>query len=436
MGWLAIWKRLLWKESREGRWVVALAILAPPICFPLGGRYQFDSWERALFVLPAAAGVHLAIALWAAGRGGSKKAGSEFAWTHLPVNPVAEWMASLVVPVITTGLLGLWFGYWASSGAIYSEKEWMAPAGALDLATTYLVCYLISAVVSSWAAVLFGAFRVVAGTLISPWNMMPILTSDAVGFVARTAVGAAAGSFLFVLLSQKRSLAFRQGTSLVLMLVIIFAPAAADLNIRSLLPKEASLASSGGYVRSQGGASYVVGRRAKETVNVVRFRSEDIRSQRELRHDFKEVTRALGLTDDGRAYLAQQVSRGDKIHILEWDTRTDRVTTRAEMPVGGDALANLRIHEVSPDGKYLLISLGSLIGNAEDLWLVNLETGTSTVVIACGSFLITTERTAIWPSQVAWLKDRAIMSGPERAEVLDFRTLTVRPLDISMGGGG
>ena len=40
-----VWRRLLWKQFREGRWVVVIAILAPVICFPLAGRYQFDSWE-------------------------------------------------------------------------------------------------------------------------------------------------------------------------------------------------------------------------------------------------------------------------------------------------------------------------------------------------------------------------------------------------------
>ena len=419
-----VWSRLLWKEYREGRFVVLLATLAPAVAFPYAAQYPMDSWQRGLIAFPAAAGVHLAIALWAAGRGQGKKHGSEFALSHLPVAPLKQWAVSLQLAGIITAALGAWFGFW-----VMRAQGWVEPRlivdGAIDLSGTYLVCYFIAQILGPWAAILFGAFRVVAGTLIAPWSLSALYDADAIWLGARMAVGAVAASLLFTSLSLKRPLAFRQATSLILLVVIVFAPVVGRLDMGFLFPKVDRKGSSGGDYVSQDLAVSVRGYRLSKYADTrllgkdaVRFKYVNRRENRVRQRDFEPQTVLLGGVGENRFYFAQQRSTRENVRILEWNTVDDSVTVKAVVPIKGNVLWSVSFDAVSPDGRYMLVALGSVSGEGKDLWLVDLGTARSTVVWP-GELFFSFE-------QVAWTRDRAILvDSGTRAWSVDLKAGTV-----------
>lgn len=422
----SVWKRLLWKEYREGRWVVLIALAAPALCFPMAARYDFDSWQRGLFALPGAAGVHLAIALWAAGRGAGKREGSEFARSHLPVNAFAEWAASFLVPVLVTGALGWWFGFWSGKVVQSYRAVSTTQAGAVDLMTTYAICYLMSAIISSWAAIMFAAFRVAAGTLINVWNLSPMTEADVVGFVGRTMLGALAGSLVFTALVQKKSLAFRQAVSLLLMLVIVFAPAIGNLDVSFLIPKPGDYSYYGGSLLSDAMAVSAYERGASR--DHMLFRCVNHRADTMFERGFPARSRLVDIVGERWVYLISQASSHGPVRVLEWDSVTNQVRDRARVPWQAIKIDYSSFKHVSPDRRHMLIVLESTIGSefmdSEDLWLVDLQSGRSEIVLPCQDELHIEE--------AVFLRDRAIITR-SRQLVIDYRTFRATPLCIQRG---
>lgn len=453
---LDVWKRLLWKELREGRFVMLAAIAAPPLLFPRALAFGSGSWQRGLFAFPAAAGLHIAVGLWAAGKGNGKRQTAEYSAAHLPVHPLAEWVTSVVVPVLALAAAGMWFGYWASAPGD-PDKRIMSLMGALDLPTTYLVCYLIATVISNWAAIIFGGFRVIGGTLISVWTLTPMLPpsgngfSEANLFVISTATGAFVGTFLFAAMSQKRSIGFRQVVSLLAMVVIAFGPSVSMLDIGDLLPKNShSTTISVGSMDTDG--MIRVGYRCVgpddyryEVVSarygfrpVTSWRNSPItsaqakfwRNARERTRTFQEETQIIG-TAGHSVYIAQQTSPNQGVKVLEWDALTNDVHQRAVIPAYGEALPggndfNDRASQPSPDGHYLLKYLNSMRGGGFDLWAVDLRTGKSRVALFCQS--------VAWGDSVFWFDHKAVIAQTDHAIEIDLRTMTTKPFRVVAGG--
>lgn len=422
-----IWDRLLWKSFKEGWLVVLLVFAAPPILFSLAN--QMWDWQRGLFAFPAAAGAHLAIALWAAGRGGGKRQSSEHVWTHLPLTPTADWLSSLVVPTIITAGLGLWYGAWVA-GMHRPDVFVLALSGALDLATTYLVCYFISAVISNWAAVIFGALRMVGGTLISVWDLSSILLPDAIGFVARTAVGSLLASLLFVVIFQKKSLGFRQITSLCLLVVVIFAPGLKDLDISWLRSPENLPQLSGGQ-----GYSLTYEVRSVVEDSFIRFRIENLEENTITFTDFKLDTQMLDMLDDKYVYLAQQLSLNDEPSILKWNVESNRVEHIAKLPAPGCLLnyGDVRSY-VSPNGHYLILTLKSLIGNGVDVWEVNLRTGKSAVILPHLRLDEIYGHSQYSSFRVSWEGNHAFIWGFDRIYRVDLIRMQADRQKVDFGG--
>lgn len=431
MGRANVWRRLLWKEYREGRWVALIALLAPAVCFSMAARYNFNSWQRGLFAFPGTAGMHLAIAFWAAGRGAGKRQGSEFARSHLPVHPFGEWTASFLVPALVTTALGCWFGFWANKAMPDYPVVWSIQAGALDLVTTYAICYLMSAIISSWAAIVVAALRVAAGTLINVWSLSPYNASDVLWFAGRIALGALLGSLVFTALAQKKSLAFRQAVSLMLLVAVIFVPLIGNFDTSWLFPKsERRIFYGGGNTTSQGLAvhvDFVWNKQAAKELHVPKgwWFCENHRTGTLCKREFPERTQLMDIAGEKWVFLALQPRRRGPIVITRWDSTTNRVRKVARIPTKGIALET-GFNHASPDGSYLLTVMESLIGNGYDLWLVDLKSGRSEIVMPCME-----ER---WLNQAVFLRDRVIVSGERILVTIDYHTLNVKPLCIPGSG--
>ncbi|MBI2843515.1 MAG: hypothetical protein HYX78_08955 [Armatimonadetes bacterium] len=390
MAGASIWKRLLWKEFREGWQVVLFTVVAPAVLFSVAGRipsYLRDYsilWGIITVILKfsGAAGVHLMIALWAAAKGGSRRSGNQVAG-HLPVSPTAEWSVSVLLPVLALGILGLWFGLFASRvvPGIYTPGK-MILAGALDLAATYAICYFIALIVSTWAAVLFGLFRMVGGTLLSVLTLRPMLEPDAVRFVAGITLGGVVAAFLFFALSQKRSLGFRQGFSLLVMIIFAFGPALFGVDIESMIPDKFEYKIWGGSVMSPDGLLTVEWVLAKTAPEKVSFKALNRLTNMTRTRSFESETCLLGASDRRTVYLAQQRPAESSVRVLRWDVQTGDMKAVSVLNARPGVILQ-QGSRLSPNSRYTVLILRSVVGNGLDVWVVDLQTGGNGVVIPC-----------------------------------------------------
>lgn len=441
-----IWKRLLWREFRGGWPVVVLGLLAPAVLLPLAGRMSGDEWLRSVLALPATVGVHLAIIFWAVARTSRDSQDKEFTRTHLPVSPLSTWGTSVALPAIICGLIGLWYGHWFGAGSD-TDTKLLPLIGAVDLATTFITCSFLAAVLSGWAGALFGVFRIVGGTLLPTWEFSAAIQQDAIWFVSRTAIGALLGSFALAAMSRKRSPGARQGVALLVMLLVVFGPASKDLDISAFgVRKTPPGRVSGGRVTGQrpGYAVYVGERLTRDSVTkgVIRFEYVDKPNGIKRTRDFKPEIQILTLLGDRWAYLAQQKSRRAPVRILEWDVMHGRVRTVAEIPAHGDVLLGENeksVHKwasngwgrqagapMSPDGRWLWLELRSTAGRGHDYWLVNTQSGKIGMAFACAK----PEEN----SGIRWTKERAVVDVSGRVYLVDYAAVKARRLQLDFGG--
>jgi len=421
MGAGTVWKRLFWKEFREGYTKILMAILAPAILFPAANRCYEHSDSRSVLLLLCAIGVHLTIVIWAANKGDRGRHGSDFAAAHLPIKPVAEWIVSFAVPASAIFAVGAWYGVWAHG--VLSGAAPFALAGALDLTISFALCYFVSAALWKWAAIFIGVAHTAGGSLIDVWTQQLVTDADALAMMIRVAIGAAAGSLLFAALPSRKSVAFKQAASLALMFVIVFVPLVKGLDFSWLPRSEDRGRSYSESWHSEDGTIHVEPVRFDKPMGTLTLELDNDRSNRSVERSFKTACWVVKVLDGSQVYIAQQRPGSRRIRILKWDTRADTVdqlayfrTVEKAFTEGGNYFAS-----VEPKGRYILMSLKSLIGNGSDLWVVNLRNGRNRIVMPC---LSTFE-----PRRVIWPKGRAIAVGDKVISV-DLRTMRAGYLRI------
>ncbi len=428
MSRLDIWKRLLWKEYREDRWPLFIALLTMTALYTLARAYVGRPGATGQVLLVLASGsVHLAIAVWGATKGDSKRGSTQFEFTHLPTSPLLEWTASVGVPTLAAALLGLLYGWLYQHATGRYGLIPMPVLGALDLGLTYAVCYFMAALVSLWAGVLIGMAQIMGGTLIPVWQTeMPM---DAYTFLlaARTLAASLVGALILAWLCRKASPLAQKGAALGAAVLILYGPIVVQGLpewVRHAQRPRSDAAAPTSYgphsYRTPDFAVRVEEDYPQSKAGHIKLKVTDYGRDVELSRTFRQDIRIIGALRDGRVFLAQQTPGSRTVSVVVWDYAAGRTSTPARFTTRAGALVDggddwSRARAVSPGGRYVLLEMGGLIGTSADLWIVDLRTGRSNVALLAGF--------SPAPPSLAWTSDSVLLDNGIRPMQIDLRTL-------------
>jgi hypothetical protein len=150
---------------------------------------------------------------------------------------------------------------------------------------------------------------------------------------------------------------------------------------------------------------------------------EDHRSGYERTLKLSRIAIPIGIDRQG-SFIIQQPARSEEARILRWGM-DGKLSVVARIPAKRSTLIDLRqrayleLHEgvlsISPGSGKLLIDLLSLAGTGLDLWLVDLRTGHSVIVIPNHA------RYRWWQTQITWGKDAVFVTGYGAPLRIDLR---------------
>ena len=445
MGTRQVWKRLWWKEFRESWLAVTVAVVAPPFLLSLGTVFMRYDGVIQFF---ASCGALTLIAVWAAGKASRERQSSEFARTHLPVTQIKEWVVACLSPTIMTYFIGAWYAVCHTAAARWPLSPLVVW---LPLATSgiFAMCYLLSRAISSW-------FSIAAGVIASVFTYVFIVRysficndlgvgmsiyEPMVRFVALCLAGALVGSLLFAILSTRTSLRVVRVVALGAALAIVIGPHVGSI-VNSLWGPNSNYSVPYSTSVSSPDRSLVVtaqfGIRAYPRDEGVWF--HDYRRDLRVQLDKTEgILWPIGILDENTAALARQ-SPGEKaVAVLVWNVRSGKLRKLAEIPAGRDALlrsvmryayryGDVSAFSLSPGGEHALLDLGAMRGIGSDLWLVDLRTGRSRIVLP--------NRSRYADEQVDWRDGQVTISRRGTAFNADLDNVRTAKIEIPRKAGG
>ncbi len=435
-----LWKRLLWREYREGRAAVLLALVLPALMFYLGHDSGMEKWQGA-FRFVGALSAHLLVLFWAISRGDSQRGHGDFAFVHLPIRPVRGLTASFIVPALASAVIG------AAYGALISLDAGSVIAGTLDVMTTFVFGYYFAAIASRWLAVLVGVVSIIWAKLIPITSLTPTRDLDATIITISCAIGAGLGLYVFSILIGRKPLAYRQLAALGVMAVFGLGPALVRFDPGIFRPTQSAGTRPSGYPTSLVGYSdqHVLVSFAwagKSEDILVEF--QHVNSRRpEAAVSMSGSLKVIDVLHNRYVYIVQQHKGSSTIQIIEWDTAeadpAQSTTPVARFTARPEAIPDdyhPRYDSVSRDRAYALVVLEPIARHGYDLWVVYLKTGRAAVVSPATSRLGLS-----WLSgrkHVVWTRNYAlVVSIPDtRPTVVDLKTLAVVPLKFPLVTGG
>ncbi|MDO8586027.1 MAG: hypothetical protein Q7T82_03210 [Armatimonadota bacterium] len=425
-----IWKRLLWKELREG-WAIAAAAFAAPhalLSAPgAGAPLAMYSWPL----------LHILVILWAAGKANRNKSGEAFAQTHLPGDAFAGWFCSFLLPMLVCAAAGVSLLLRLQTGTVEPR---IVDLVAVDMAATFAVCYLISAIGSFWAAVAMGAIRAGSGGLIvfamqGPYESIESI--EAVEFVIRTWIGCAAGTAVFAVLARRWPFQYKQIAALLTAAVIITVPLSGPFQFDSRqIFWWRDTAPEGGIAGwwFQDVSPYYTPTRDRQGTCFSTRRSDYLAGYDRLEYidpaTGKPKTclfkRDIGIVRLGRdeSVLAQQLPGSDRVKLIFWDLKSGKTRETASVKLKKDAFNRFDMSSVSPDRRYVLMKSTPPSGSGVDLWVMDVVGGNAELVL---------DNAGIAKDDILWLKDRVFLSGTGRPAIVDLRTKRGKILACSRG---
>ncbi|MDO8586025.1 MAG: hypothetical protein Q7T82_03200 [Armatimonadota bacterium] len=448
-----IWKRLLWKELREGWLPLLIIIVAPAVLFSAARAVYEYSPSRTMLNSVAAFGPPLIVAFWAASKSGGRGGAKAFAAAHLPSTPLADWLSAFAAPALVSGFTGALYGRWSSQTAGGAFVPLCELLGAIYFASIFMLCRFLSRAFSMWPAVAAGAIWTFwNGSIFVAVAYAPeMVRSDFVGLIKESIASmrnlallvlaaSAVGSLAFGVFLSRQTLPRRRIVSLSSALIAALAVGVPfAVTYYAFMAGRSPSGSSSAIYTLDGSIAITTGSAAKGRLPDVLAAFVDKRLGLNRTRSFSDTTRAIGLRDRRYVYLVSQKPDEDRIHILVWDAQTDRIREAMSFyagvgamrgPVsdatydlsGDDKVAHSRIDAVgavSPDGKHALIYCDSPQGDGLDLWLASLRDKTGKLIIANTHFA---------RGPVVWTSARAIVSGEGPAMDIHLKTATAKPL--------
>lgn len=404
---LTMWKRLLWKELRTG-WLIGLFLLVLPIVLLVAEQFGDNVFEIFAPVIT------VAIAMTFIGiRDGSAKSVQNHFDTHLPIHPAVQWAIEYVIPLVVAGFIGLWSGFLISLYAYNIDFLNYAIAWMVFFAALFAASHFISSVSYTWLALSMVSLWL--GSFIVALPTDNGFADDTVGMKTMTQynaiilAGAFVGTFLHhVMLRRmlyKRRRLISVGVSVLVIALLVMMNVAVTGN--SISGNEASSDTDDIWVSPD--HSYIVDLKRKP--GGVELKITNQYEGKIINKTLKDQSWLLGATDRRMVYLAQQEMGRNEVKIVTWDSTRDTLQQLATVPAGKNAFTSARRPLkiipppylergfISPYARYALLILKSQAGGGFDLWLVDLKSKQSDILIANRFFpsydVIWTDRKAV-----------------------------------------
>lgn len=449
MNALAVWKRLLWKEFREGWLPMLAAVVVPLMLFPAASMFPRLSSVRNYLILVVEIIPLLAVALYATKKADLMDRRASMA-TALPVESRLNWLVSFLIPTAVMAAVGAMYGAMSLVPALRELHGWMFRGTASDAQTAmfftvfvaramcawgllfagcFASCYLLSSATSSWAGMAVGVAWViygvgvvsmtssVGGQNVAQWlwdtqrTMGELITHNAALLSA-----AVLGCALFAALANRALMRKRQilsfGAALAMLLGVESPAIIAE--VRHSREAGTGWSYSGPYTSSTDGAFVVNAARNSQTPGEAGIVCNDLRTERTITKVFKTPI-VIVCAKGPDVYLARPAGHGRGCEILIWNTRTNVVEPAAAISL--DATNRFGFACASPDGRYLLIDFASKLGMGRDLWIVDIDKHRGRM---------------IWPNSyyrmddVAWSSDRLYVPAEDQYVRIDLTSMKAR----------
>lgn len=429
---MSIFKRLIWKETRESLLVISIGSIAPAIIRVLieasrhrpEPRMYVPEWTFVVLLLVTVMGVYL----WGAEKANAKRGRNDFEDAYLVLPKSVDWLVSYLFPALISFAIGAWLGFAMSTVPSWSQshwshsQQWTVLTTGLCLLSGFCMCYAASR-----------AFGFLPGVIVGMvWMWYPGISlatqgvSSAadpgpglVAFMVRGTVTAMLGSIFLTAAFRVKPNPRLQAVPLILAAVVCYGPNLGDklTPLKGIEPRYINYTI---LSKSSPDGSLVIGPTGDRSRMSASLRLTSFRAGASYVRSFHQAVQPVWLTDRV-AYLAQQNIGEDHVRILAWNAITNKVRCITKMHVSKDAILGCQSGTASQDGRFLIFFLGAAIGTGHDFWVLDTASGRHR--------LLSPYMSSECP-QVRWIGNRAILSYGSKTMHIRLADLELRLVDI------
>jgi hypothetical protein len=384
-------------------------------------------------------GLPLLVILWGVGNGNRNREGHEFAATNLPLWPINDWLASFLATLCTAALLGAWCGGWlVRTTPVFNGISIVrgAESVAVYFACCYAVSYFFSQSVAFFVGILCGVICAVSALKIFSKGM----EYRTILITLWVVIGVSAGSLVYAWLSNKMSPQTRKAASFGIVIISVLA-----IFITSYLPmkqgeetsyqplNEQSFSTPNMYFHITVSQKSLSKGNKAGSFNVL-FEDQEHKQQQ---NRIFNVDRLCPVDLYGNRYIffVEQQHKADHLELVRWDVTTNQVNNVISLPKVplhcGFQISDLllsssasggQIGHISPDGKYLILTLTSAVGGGNDLWIIDLQSKSARIVLPNRIF---------GADEATWTEDGAILTGSGNAVKVNFKKPSAEIININ-----
>jgi hypothetical protein len=434
MTW-CLWQRLLWKEWRLS-WPLPAAGLVLLLAVVVLKRQSEVIFALGLMLLA------IAVLLVAASRVLDKGMARPDGLGTLPLARPIAWIAVYLLPGIAPLLVGALVGVAMCGARHYSEghhgnfeslaenPQLVAPAMALFFLALFLVSTLFTRASSLVLAVIGGLLWLFYG-LLSNFEML----HEATGLFGVCTAGCLGASLVWEwCAAHQRYILGRVLLGVVLLGACLpLVPWSAVLgDIEQPEAREHDFAGSSVTTADTllECRSFFDRQNRMGRLTVINCWTHEL-MDKEL--DAGEIVHPLCWLDADRVLVIRQRPEADKATLQEWEYHTDRWETRGTVDLERDGLTRMRMVMPAPDGRYALVQLTSRAGLGLDIWLLNLQTASASLVLADVGCRLSWEYQSFL-HLASWQPARVFLSGGHPGFVIDLPSGRAYPLVGTLSG--